>query len=55
MLNSISKLGSVLNKEHQRTINGGQIQCPRGMVLRCNWLGCWCEAEIDDRPKDFAM
>ncbi|WP_299104653.1 hypothetical protein [uncultured Tenacibaculum sp.] len=55
MLNSISKLGSVLNREDQRTINGGQIQCPRGMVLRCNWLGCWCEAEIDDRPKDFAM
>ncbi|MBA6154946.1 hypothetical protein H3Z83_00210 [Tenacibaculum sp. S7007] len=52
MLKTITNLGEVLNKAEQKTINGGQIQCPRGTVLRCNWLGCWCEAEIDDRPDE---
>ena len=50
MLKSISNLGNVLNKTEQRTINGGQINCPRGQVLKCNWLGCWCEAEYTEEP-----
>jgi hypothetical protein len=52
MLKSISNLGAVLNKTEQRTINGGQIKCPRGQILVCIWSGCWCQAEIDDRPDE---
>ncbi len=46
MLKSISNLGAILNKAEQKTINGGQIQCGRNEVLRCNWLGCWCESTL---------
>ncbi|XRE44596.1 hypothetical protein ACIVBQ_002800 [Tenacibaculum discolor] len=54
MLKSIANLGNVLNKSEQREINGGQIACPRGQVLRCNWLGCWCEFEYAEEPlEDF--
>ena len=54
MLKSISNLGNVLNKSEQRTINGGQIPCPRGQILKCNWLGCWCELEYVEEPiEDF--
>ncbi|MCF2873864.1 MULTISPECIES: hypothetical protein [unclassified Tenacibaculum] len=42
MLKSISNLGTILKKDEQRTINGGQKQCPRGWVLDCDYYGCWC-------------
>lgn len=53
MLKSITNLGSILGKTEQRTINGGQKSCPPGLILVCTWHGCWCQAEIDDTPKDF--
>ena len=43
MLKSISKLGTVLNKKTQKTINGGQVQCPRNHILVCNYFGCYCK------------
>ena len=54
MLKSISSLGNVLNKSEQRESNGGQITCPRGTFLKCNWIRCWCEPEYVEEPiEDF--
>ncbi|WP_156167059.1 hypothetical protein [Tenacibaculum mesophilum] len=54
MLKSISSLGNVLNKSEQREVNGGQIVCPRGTYLKCNWIRCWCEPEyVEELPVDF--
>lgn len=54
MLKSISNLGKVLNKSEQRTVNGGQITCPRGQILKCNWIRCWCEAEYVEEPIELS-
>ncbi|CAM1355198.1 MULTISPECIES: hypothetical protein [Tenacibaculum] len=47
MLNSISKLGNVLNKSEQREINGGILQCPDHTVYTCigtpPMVSCWCQ------------
>ncbi|WP_159439330.1 hypothetical protein [Tenacibaculum agarivorans] len=53
MLKNISKLGTILNKEDQKSIKGGWTPCggsmccrtlPNGYVLRepcrCFWAGC---------------
>ena len=53
MLKSITNLGTVLNKTEQRTINGGVKNCPPGLILVCTWHGCWCQARIEEIPKDF--
>jgi len=54
MLKSISSLGNVLNKSEQREVNGGQIVCPRGTYLKCDWIRCWCGPEYTEKPfEDF--
>ena len=54
MLKSISNLGSILNKDEQKTINGGQIQCPPNHILVCNWIGCWCKKLLaEEKPKEI--
>ena len=59
MLKSISNLGTVLSKSEQKTINGGQINCPDGQVLHCiYWANslytrCFCTAKADGN--DYKM
>ncbi|WP_420553198.1 hypothetical protein [Tenacibaculum aiptasiae] len=48
MLKSISNLGTILKKDEQRTINGGQIHCPRGWILDCTYYGCWCIIPVEE-------
>ncbi len=50
MIKSISNIGNVLSKTEQRVINGGQIDCPEGTHLYCNYFACGC---IADRCLDF--
>jgi hypothetical protein len=46
MLQSISSLGSILNKTEQESINGGRVgckvifDCPIGMVFSCRYCAC---------------
>jgi hypothetical protein len=58
MLKSISKLGTVLSKSEQQTINGGQRDCPVGQVLHCIYTAnplytrCFCGPKADGNDQN---